>query len=115
MGGTINLVAGADRYPYHRFLLYDAVGETLGAVIPLSLGYAFGASWEDVGDLLTTTSSCVLALLITSFLVIRLVRRGLRLIELASDQRHQPALQPMQSSRASSPHHIKQDETYAKR
>jgi len=40
LGGVINLLAGAERYPYRRFLLYDVTGETLGAVIPLSLGYA---------------------------------------------------------------------------
>ncbi len=98
LGGTVNLVAGADRYPYHRFLLYDGVGETLGAVIPLSLGYAFGASWEDVGDLLTTSSGCVLALLVTIFLVIRLVRIVQRVKESDSDQRHQSALQQVQST-----------------
>lgn len=53
LGGTINVIAGADSYPYRRFVLYDVAGETLGAIIPLALGYAFGATWEDVGDLLT--------------------------------------------------------------
>ncbi len=42
LGGVTNLLAGADRYPYRHFLLYDVAGETLGALIPLSLGYTFG-------------------------------------------------------------------------
>jgi membrane-associated protein len=40
LGSMMNLTAGAERYPYRRFLLYDVTGEALGAVIPLSLGYA---------------------------------------------------------------------------
>jgi membrane protein DedA with SNARE-associated domain len=35
----MNLLAGAESYPFRSFLLYDVTGETLGAVIPLSLGY----------------------------------------------------------------------------
>ncbi len=42
----MSLLAGAERYPYRHFLLYDVTGETLGAVIPLSPGYALGACWE---------------------------------------------------------------------
>ena len=72
LGGTINVIAGADSYPYRRFVLYDVAGETLGAIIPLALGYAFGATWEDVGDLLTMGSLCVLTLLVTAVLVRRL-------------------------------------------
>ena len=48
----MSLLAGAERYPYRHFLLYDVTGEMLGAVIPLSLGYALGACWEAGGDLL---------------------------------------------------------------
>jgi len=96
LGGTINIVAGADAYPYPRFLLYDAIGETIGAIIPLSLGYVFGASWEDIGDLLSTSSGFVLALLFTCFLTIRLIRMVQRPKALASKQNNQ--LAPQQQS-----------------
>src|SRR5205085_1765809 len=78
LGAVINLVAGADPYPYHRFLLYDAVGETLGSLIPLILGYAFGASWEAMGNLLATFSAFVLTLIVVLLLTLRLgqVRRA---------------------------------------
>jgi hypothetical protein len=33
LGGVMNPLAGADRYPYRHFLLYDLPGEALGAVI----------------------------------------------------------------------------------
>ncbi len=72
-GGSINIVAGAERYPYPRFLIYDIGGEIVGAMIPLLLGYVFGVSWEAVGTLLTTISLFVLALLIVSYLTILLI------------------------------------------
>ncbi len=73
-GGIINLLAGAELYPYRRFLLYDFLGEVLGALIPLVLGYIFGASWEAVGDILGAFSGFVLALLIVILLIVRLAR-----------------------------------------
>ncbi len=73
-GGVINLLAGAEIYPYRRFLPLDVCGEALGALIPLALGYTFGASWDAVGDILTAISGFVTAVLITTYLTVRLVR-----------------------------------------
>jgi hypothetical protein len=70
----MNLLAGAERYPYRHFLLYDVTGEMLGAVIPLSLGYALGACWEAGSDLLGALSGFAFIL----FLVILFVSRQLR-------------------------------------
>ncbi|HLI68779.1 MAG TPA: DedA family protein [Ktedonobacteraceae bacterium] len=64
LGGAINLLAGAELYPYRRFLLYDLAGETLGALLPLTLGYIFGASWDAVGDILGSFSLFFLALIV---------------------------------------------------
>jgi membrane-associated protein len=75
MGGMLNLLAGAERYPYRHFLLYDVTGETLGTVIPLSLGYAFGACWEAGGNLLGAFSAFALVLFVVILLIRRLVRR----------------------------------------
>ena len=77
LGGVMNLLAGAERYPYRHFLLYDTTGETLGAVIPLSLGFALGACWEAGGNLLSALSGFALILFLVMLLVIRLVRRTL--------------------------------------
>ncbi len=98
LGGTINLVAGTEHYPYQRFLLYDALGETIGALIPLALGYVFGASWEDLGDLLSTVSGFVLALLFTSFLLLRLLTLLQRLKALDSEPRDSFASSQLQST-----------------
>jgi len=70
----MSLLAGAERYPYRHFLLYDVTGETLGAVIPLSLGYALGACWEAGGNLLGAVSGFALILFLVMLLVKRLVK-----------------------------------------
>lgn len=74
LGGITNILAGSDLYPYPRFLLYDISGEVLGAVIPLLLGYAFGASWEAVGTILGAFSGLALALTLVVILLVLLVR-----------------------------------------
>jgi membrane protein DedA with SNARE-associated domain len=77
LGGVMNLLAGAERYPYRHFLFYDVTGETLGAVIPLLLGYALGACWEAGSDLLGASSGFAFILFLIMLLVSRLVRRTL--------------------------------------
>lgn len=74
LGGVINLLAGADPYPYRRFLVFDATGEALGVGIPLVLGYAFGASWDAVGSLLGALSGLAFTLLLVIALSIYLIR-----------------------------------------
>ncbi|GCE18253.1 DedA family protein [Dictyobacter kobayashii] len=74
LGGTINILAGAENYPYRKFLLADATGEAIGIIPPLILGFAFGASWEAVGDLLTTISTLTFILLIAIYLIVLLIR-----------------------------------------
>jgi membrane-associated protein len=74
LGGTINLIAGIELYPYPRFLLLDFCGELVGALIPVLLGYAFGASWEIVGDILASITTLLAALLIACYLAFRLVK-----------------------------------------
>ena len=75
-GGIINLLSGSELYPYHYFFFLDSSGEALGAIIPLSLGYVFGASWEAVGDVLGYSSFLILSLLIVILLVSRLIRNA---------------------------------------
>ncbi len=75
-GGIINLLSGSELYPYPYFLFFDSSGEALGAIIPLSLGFVFGASWEAVGDVLGYSSFLILSLLIVILLVFRLIRNA---------------------------------------
>lgn len=74
LGGSINLLAGAERYPYRRFLLSDIGGQILGVLIPVGLGYTFAESWEAIGQLLGALSILLLALLIALALVVLLIR-----------------------------------------
>ena len=76
LGGIINLLSGSELYPYRYFLLFDSSGEALGAIIPLMLGYVFGASWEAVGDVLGYSSFLLLSLLIVILLVSRLIKNA---------------------------------------
>ena len=41
LGPWINLASGTAAYPWHRFLLWDALGETTGAAIYISIGRIF--------------------------------------------------------------------------
>ena len=72
LGGIINLLAGAEQYSYPRFLLYDVIGELLGAIIPLFLGYLFSASWEAIGNIIGLISLLSLSLIVALFLIVRL-------------------------------------------
>jgi len=76
LGGIINLLSGSELYPYRYFLLLDSSGEALGAIIPLMLGYVFGASWEAIGDVLGYSSFLILSLFIVILLVTRLVKNA---------------------------------------
>jgi membrane-associated protein len=76
LGGIINLLSGSELYPYRYFLLFDSSGEALGAIIPLMLGYVFGASWEAVGDILGYSSFLILSLLVVILLVSRLIKNA---------------------------------------
>jgi membrane-associated protein len=74
LGGVINILAGAERYPYRRFLLADMAGEALGIIPTLILGFAFGASWDAIGDLITNASTLILLIIIAIYLATLLLR-----------------------------------------
>ena len=100
LGGIVNLLAGADPFPYRYFLLSDIFGEILSAVIPLSLGYAFGAIWEAVGDVLGAFSVFALALLVASMLAMYLLRTARRLKLEEAERAKEPTAIQTSSNRA---------------
>ena len=73
LGGTINILAGAEHYSYRNFLVLDVCGEAIGAIIPLMLGFVFGASWEAIGSLLSQISTLILILFIAVYLIVLLI------------------------------------------
>ncbi len=75
LGGSINLLAGLEEYPYQKFLFWDVSGQILGAAISLGIGYLFTESWEDVVGLFGAFSALLLAILVTGIITLILVRR----------------------------------------
>lgn len=102
LGGVINILAGAQCYPYRRFMLYDLGGELLGALLPLMLGYVFGASWDAVGDILGSFSLFFLALLFVLFLGYQAIRTFTRLRRLEKRQDGLSAVDLLESPTLSS-------------
>ncbi len=75
LGGPINLLAGLEKYPFRKFLLWDVCGQILSVIISLGLGYVFAASWEEVASLFGAFSSLLLIFLIAVVLAVVLVRK----------------------------------------
>jgi membrane-associated protein len=73
IGVPITLLSGAEGYPYGKFLFFDGIGELVGVLIPLSLGFIFGASWEAVGDILGMISLLLMALGVAVWIGYRLL------------------------------------------
>lgn len=99
LNGIVNILAGAERYSYTRFLVADACGEILNALIPLLLGYIFSESWEAVGDIVGGISALLLALAVIIFLGIQLVRmlQRMRAAEQAKQQAEEPNTAPLRA------------------
>jgi membrane-associated protein len=99
LGGIVNLLAGTELYPYRYFLLFDIAGETLGAVIPLSLGFVFAASWDVIGSVIGSLSLFVLGLLLVIYLCNLLFRYAL---SLQKSRQNSPANNPLSASEIAS-------------
>jgi len=88
LGGSTNLLAGLEEYPYPSFLFWDISGEILGAIIPLGLGYVFAETWEEVAGLFGAFSGLLLALLaatVFSTLLVQKIRQR-RLASVVKDK-----------------------------
>jgi len=75
LGGPINLLAGLEKYPFRKFLLWDVCGQILSVIISLGLGYVFAASWEEVASLFGAFSSLLLIFLVAVVLAVVLMRK----------------------------------------
>ena len=101
LGGTVNLLAGAELYQYWRFLIYDAIGEAIGVAILLSLGYTFAASWEALGDIVAWISTLCLGLCTVVCLLMYLIRT-LRLRRQASVANRTTEVSPLKPTESAS-------------
>lgn len=64
-GPVINVLSGIRRYPFGRFLLYDAVGETIWAGVYIGLGFVTGTHVHDAASLVTNPVMIFLMLALT--------------------------------------------------
>jgi membrane-associated protein len=89
LGGSINLLAGLERYPYQKFLFWDVFGQILSVLLSLGLGFVFAASWEEVASIFGAFSTLVLVLLIVAGiagLIIRDIRSRRRRTRAAASE-----------------------------
>jgi len=63
LGPWINLASGTARYPWHRFLLWDVLGELTAAVLYISLGRFFSDRVTALGAVLGDLTWAIAALL----------------------------------------------------
>ncbi|MBI3970533.1 MAG: VTT domain-containing protein [Chloroflexi bacterium] len=76
---AVNVLAGANRYRFPGFLLFDALGEALWAGGYLGLGWAFGDVWSELEDLVgsvTGLAAAVAAVVILALVSWRVLRRS---------------------------------------
>jgi membrane protein DedA with SNARE-associated domain len=69
-----NLVAGSAGYPFTRFLLLSALGESTWLLLYGGLGYTFSDQWETISDLISNFGGLLLGALCVVTGVIVLVR-----------------------------------------
>lgn len=77
LSAIVNIIAGAARYPLRPFILANLVGVTVWAGVYVGLGYAFGASWETIADVMSgVTQALTLAVVVIAllFLLVRAIR-----------------------------------------
>jgi membrane protein DedA with SNARE-associated domain len=75
LGPVVNVTAGATRYPWPRFLLYDALGEALWVALYVLLGKFFSDRVQALSDLLGDFTWAVLGLVAAAALGALLFKR----------------------------------------
>jgi membrane-associated protein len=68
-------IAGSTRMPYRRFLVFNAAGGTLWAVVVVVAGYLAGASWHRVQTYLGDAGAAAVALAVVAFAAFSIGRR----------------------------------------
>ena len=74
LGPWINVTSGISEYPWHRFLLWDVLGEVLWVVLYLALGYAFSGSVQSIAEILGDLAWVILGLIVATVLGWKLVQ-----------------------------------------
>ena len=91
LGPWINLASGTARYPWHRFLFWDVLGEFTGAAVFIFLGRFFSDRVMALYGVLGSLTWAILALLVAIILGYQLLAY-LRRARAQSGRRRLPAL-----------------------
>ena len=73
LGPWVNIASGIAGYPWHRFLFWDALGEPLGVLIYVGLGYVFSDRVVELDSMLGDLSWGILALVAAVWLGWKLI------------------------------------------
>lgn len=68
LGPYVNLIAGATRMPWRRFVLADLAGEVTWVSLYVTLGYVFGTQIEELSDTLGNVIGALTAGMVTLLL-----------------------------------------------
>jgi membrane protein DedA with SNARE-associated domain len=60
----VNLISGTTRYPFRKFLFFDALGEVIWIFGYGGLGYLFGSQWEVVNEFVCNFGGLVLGVIV---------------------------------------------------
>lgn len=60
----VNLISGTTRFPFRKFILFDALGEVVWIFGYGGLGYLFGSQWEVVSEFLSNFGGLVLGIIL---------------------------------------------------
>jgi membrane protein DedA with SNARE-associated domain len=74
LGPWLNVTSGIARYPWRRFILWDALGEVLWVVLYVMLGYFFSDKVQYIAEILGNLAWALLALIVAIILGWKLIR-----------------------------------------
>jgi membrane protein DedA with SNARE-associated domain len=74
LGPFVNLVSGFAGYPWHRFLIWDVLGELLWVVLYVMMGDLFSHQVEALGSVTSSATWAAVALLVSCFIAWKLYR-----------------------------------------
>lgn len=74
LGPWVNLASGAAAYPWHRFLLWDVLGEVLWVILFVGIGYVFSNRVQAIAEILGNLTWVIVGLIVTVILGWQLVR-----------------------------------------
>jgi len=74
LGPSLNFTSGMARYPWGRFIVWDAPGQVLWVVLYVYLGYIFSDRVQYIAEILGNLGWAVLAFLIAIILGWKLIR-----------------------------------------